>query len=240
MAEANKTVGQVLNELGVKLSDLIKQRDAEITRIDALPAAKKATDIKVTIPVPVVRGQAAYSQVAWDLFTYQQQMTKLAEFVKLGALDQKVVDAARKLIDEAKAKAKTGGAVNVEFAKYKQLTTDIRSTCRAMEEAALSRKPAHKVRTGSSGGSGNHVITKAWFEKHAKDCPKEMGVAWDDKLNRITYNLPKGGRGGTTSHGALNNILKAYKGVKPAAAPAAKPAPAAKTVPAKKAAPAKK
>jgi hypothetical protein len=39
-----------------------------------------------------------------------------------------------------------------------------------------------------------------------------MGVAWDDTNNRITYNLPKGGRGSTTSHGALNNIVKAFGG----------------------------
>jgi hypothetical protein len=225
MGEAkNQSVAEVLNELGKKLSQAIKSRDAEISRIDALPAAAKRS------------GKATYEAVDGT----NPKAVEKAKDVNSGMVSKTGIETyvTQKLIRKVEVPKGEG---NKEFTEYLRLTKEIRDTIKAMEQAALSRKPAVKART-SSGGSGSHVITKEWFEKHANDCPKAMGVAWDDTNNRITYNLPKGGRGSTTSHGALNNIVKAFGGkskASSAAAPAAKPAavvaPAAKKpVPAKK------
>jgi hypothetical protein len=212
MAEATKTVAQVLNELGVKLSQLIKERDAEITRLDNLPAAAKRSGKATYIVVDGTNPKAA--EKVRDVNAGMVTKTGIEAYVT------------QKLIKKVEVPK---GAVNTEYVKYAELTKSVRSIIVAMGEAALSRKPKSKARS-STGGGGNHAITKAWFDKHAKDCPKEMGVAWDEKESKITYNLPKGGRGATVSHGALNNILKAYKanGGNPA-----KPANPPKAVPAK-------
>lgn len=213
----NKTVAQVLNELGAKLSQLIKERDAEITRLDNLPAAAKRS------------GKSTYEAVDGT----NPKMVEKAREVNGGMVTKTGIDAyiTQKLIRKVEVPK---GTVNKEYTKYTELTKSISGTIDAMKQAALSRKPKTKVRSASSGGGGgNHAITKDWFDKHAKDCPKEMGVQWDDKAGKITYNLPKGGRGATVSHGALNNIVKAYKGN------GAKPANPPKTVPEKKTAPAK-
>jgi hypothetical protein len=188
MAEANKTVSEVLNELGKKLSQQIKDRDAEIDRIDALPAQ--------------ARGKAKYEAV-------NETGKPVIVAIVAGELTKTGIENAVKAGKIRRVEAeKTDG----RFAKYKELTKAVTVTIDAIKQAAVSRKPKAGVRTSTGSGGGSHVITKAWFDKHAAECPKAMGVAWDDTNNRITYNLPKGGRGSTTSHGALNNIVLRFGG----------------------------
>jgi hypothetical protein len=210
------TVKEVMNNLLVEIKTLMSQRDTEIARLNALaPVATKREAPKYT------RGTA--SDEFWAMVTQ-------------GMINQTGLDNAVK--DGKIVKVTVAKAPDATYAGYNEVTKSLSGKFDALKKTAMSNVPTKKIRSPGTGSAGSHAITKEWFDKHSKECPAPMEVQWDDTAKKITYNLPKGGRGGTVSHGALNNVVKAWKDAPAAKTPAAPatPAPAPKTVPAKKAA----
>ena len=192
----------VIAEKVESLNTLVSERNEEIARLNANPATRSKT---------------TYEPVDADVPSH----VNAAEKANAGSGAKAYLDLGiiRKVtVAGTKTESKLGG-----------IDRKINDTLASIKQAIFSQKPA--TRSRGTGNGGSHAITKAWFEKHANECPAAMGVAWDDQANKITYNLPKGGRGATVSHGALNNILKAYKN---APVTVSEPAPEPKKVPAKK------
>jgi hypothetical protein len=133
MAEANKTVSEVLNELGKKLSQQIKDRDAEIDRIDALPAQ--------------ARGKAKYEAV-------NETGKPVIVAIVAGELTKTGIENAVKAGKIRRVEAeKTDG----RFAKYKELTKAVTVTIDAIKQAAVSRKPKAGVRSSTGSGSATQT-----------------------------------------------------------------------------------
>lgn len=188
--QINETVAKTMSEQLNKVQSLIVDREAEIARLDASAPTKVTRSkgyeaVDPTSPEAVTIAESAtngmYSKTGIDFQVGKGVIRKVAASVK----GEKVVS--------------TLG----------QIEKDIKAAFASMQQAALAQQPNKKVRGTGTGGS--HAITKAWFEKNASKCPEAMDVSWNDATNKIEYNLPKGGRGATVSHGALNNILKAYE-----------------------------
>jgi hypothetical protein len=200
-------IESVMEQNVESLKTLVAQRTAEIERINSAPKATRST------------GKARYEAVDAE----SPDAVKIAEQASTGMYSKTGIDVQvgkgiiRKVTAQKAEKVVSGLAA---------IDKQINDAFAAMKQAIFAQKPATRVRGAS--GNGSHAITKEWFEKHGQECPAGMEVAWDDQANKITYNLPKGGRGATVSHGALNNIVKAYGGK------SAEPAPEPKTVPEKK------
>lgn len=207
----NETVAKTMNEKLSEVRTLIVKREAEIARLDALaPAAK------------VAGGKAKYEAInPSDAIAMDAAASANAGELSKTGIEAKITKGLIRKVEVPKGE-KAVSALG-------QIDKDIKAAFASMQQVALAQQPNKKVSAGSKG-DGSHAITKAWFEKNKEKCPEAMGVSWNDATNKIEYNLPKGGRGATVSHGALNNILKAFGG-RVGATPAAEP----KKVPEKKA-----
>ena len=200
-------IESVMVEKFDNLKVLALERSEEIARINANPST---------------RSKVTYEPVDSDTPSHVNAATKAnagsgtKAYLDLGIIRKVTIGA-------AKTQSRLG-----------DIDREIKSNMTAIAQAIFSQKPA--THTRGTGNGGSHAITKAWFDKHSEEYPAGMNVAWDDANNKITYNLPKGGRGATVSHGALTNIVKSFKGQAPSALPADTVEPATpKKVPAKKA-----
>ena len=208
-------IESVMEQNVESLKTLVEARQAEISRIDAAPKATRSV------------GKAQYEAVDAD----SPDAVKIAEQATTGmysktGIDVQVGKGVIRKVTAAKAEKVVSGLGAID----KQINDALSS----IKQAIFAQKPA--TRSRGSGTGGSHAITKEWFNAHSSECPSGMQVAWDDQANKITYNLPKGGRGATVSHGALNNIVKAYGG---RSGVATEPKATVKEVPAKKTAPKK-
>lgn len=210
----NPQVASTMNEQLGKVRALIVSREAEIARLDALPQAEK-----------VSRGKAKYEPVnPSDALSLDAAAEANAGNLSKTGIETKITKGLIKKVETPK-----GEKAEKVVSALGQIDKDIKACFATMQQVALAQQPAKKQRSAGKG-DGSHAITKAWFEKNKDKCPEAMAVSWNDTTGKIEYNLPKGGRGATVSHGALNNILKAFGG-KVGATPAAEP----KKVPEKKA-----
>lgn len=178
---------------------LVLEREELIAKINANP--KTATKKNYRI----VRGTA--TDELWGMFND-------------GKLGDAMIAAAVKDGQFKKEPIKTEKTGDPLVDRLKEVDKGIKAGCAEIQQIALSQKTAKRISTGT--GNGNHVITQAWFDAHKNQCPDAMDARFEN--GRLTYNLPKkSGRGSTTSHGALNNIINAFGGKVSKPAPKVEP-----------------
>lgn len=212
MVDINEVVKAKIVEHVSTLYGLIGDREEEIDRMNNQPKGSRS---KVT-----------YEASNPD----SKDAVEIAEAINAGKWSKAAIDfqvgkgVVRKI--EKIASEKTPSGLSGIDKKIKEITD-------AIKQVATSQKP-EGGRKSTGSGDGSHAITKAWFDSHYKDCPQGMKVEWDAATNRITYEYPPGskksGRGGTVSHGALANMVKAWESVPVVEPKVAEP----KKVPAKK------
>ena len=182
-----------IKALNEKKSALIVQRNLEIARINALPAAAKSTT-QAVIPLPKLGTENLISKTVWDTMNNKEQIKFLVGLVKRGIkISQQLIDA-EKLVSDAKVAAKTKVA-NTEYAKYNELTAVIKKIAKVVLDAELGNKPTGSGRV-SSGNS--EPITP---EKKAKMIRKYF-----DQISpaaRKKYNIQ------LTSNGLTASFMKA-------------------------------
>lgn len=216
----NPEVAKTMNSKLVEVKALIIERQNEIARLDALaPAAR------------IAGGKAKYEAInPSDAIAMDAAASANAGELSKTGVEAKITKGLIRKVEVPKGEKPVSALGDIN--------KKIKACFASMEQAALAQQPNKKVSTGSKG-DGSHAITKAWFEKNKDKCPEGMSVSWNDATNKIEYNLPKGGRGATVSHGALNNILKAFGGrvgANPEPAPVAEPKKVPEKVSPKKAA----
>jgi len=190
-----------MENIGTELKATLDEQYEEL--IGAIYARQGEIDRLNTAPKTRSVGKAHYEAVNAD----SQDAVDIAAAISAGGWSKASID-----FQVGKNIVRRVAAEKSESVKSTlgEIDSHIKEVVRSMQQVALSEKSTARVRGASSGGS--HAITKAWFDAHQNECPAGMAVAWDDQNSKITYNLPKGGRGATVSHGALNNILKAFGG----------------------------
>jgi hypothetical protein len=199
--ENQATVESVIKGKTAELLIAVGKRDVEIARLNSVTPSKGTTAYE-PVDAPGTAGHK-------DAMAFIAKMNDPDVKVTKKAIDARIE---KKLIRKV-----TIGKTNRDV--YDSLTKDVKDILKEIGEKALSTKP--KSGGGrTSTGNGEHKITRAWFDKHSKELPPAMKVGWDAVAGKITYEYPPGskktGRGGTVSHGALNNIVVAFGGKKKA------------------------